>query len=393
MKFIEKLRDLGVKALVNKTAALNIRETGLPGGNLADRLCEAIEQNKTAVAAALNNADTDMVLLQVLENDPEAVMRGISAAAVALGTENKVLYVPENHPEIAEKVASVAEEYGVTVKCEFVNLRENADTMLIHIATAADLAHAIEGDYTPGVWVSVDGAEVKKVPDGTKLADICDLTGAKGLIAGYVMRPVKDAQLPVEEAGIANGVVRVLREHDCVVAETQKRLLASRARSCGKCVFCREGLIQLEYEHREMTQGRGKPEYIDFTHEIGEAMAYSTPCTMGQNSARIALSAQDSFAGEFEAHIRKKKCPSAACVKLVNIYIDPRTCVGCGKCLEVCPHGCIEGRPGYIHTVDDFDCTKCGECAKVCPNGSLVITTGRVPHTPMRPTKVGRFRD
>lgn len=393
MKFLEKLRDLGVKALISKTQAMNIRETGLPGGNLADRLCEAIEAGKTGVAAALNNADTDMVLLSVLETEPENVMKGICAVAMALGTEEKVLYVPENRTELAENLASLAEEYGVTVKCAFVNVRENEDNLLIHIGTAADLAQAIEGDYTPGVWVSVDGGELQKVADGTPVSALCDLTDAKGLILGYAMHPVKDASLPVEEAGIQNGVVRVLRSTDCVVAETQKRLLASRARSCGKCVFCREGLLQLEYEHREMTQGRGKQEYIDYTHEIGEAMAFSTPCTMGQNSARIALSAQDNFAGEFEAHIKKKRCPSAACTKLVNIYIDPRRCVGCGSCMDVCPNGCIEGRPGYIYTVDDYDCTKCGECAKVCDVGAVIITTGRVPHTPQRPTKVGRFRD
>ncbi len=393
MNFFDKLRDLGVKALINKAHAMNIRETGLTGGNLADSLCDAIEQNKTAVAAALNNADTDMVLLQVLERDPEAVMRGLTAAAAVLGTENKTLYVPENREELAETLRPLAGEYGVTVKSEFVNVRENENALLLHIATCADLAHAIEGDYTPGVWVSVDGGEVKRVTDGTKISDLCDLTGAKGLILGYEMRPVKDAALTVEETNLANGVVRVLREHDCVVAETQKRLLASRARSCGKCVFCREGLLQLEYEHREMTEGRGKQEYTDFTHEIGEAMAFSTPCTMGQNASKIALSAQDSFPQEFEAHIKKKKCPAAACVKLVNIYIDPRKCTGCCLCLHACPHGCIEGRPGYIHTVDDFDCTKCGECAKVCRDGALIITTGRVPHTPQRPTKVGRFRD
>lgn len=393
MNFFDKLRDLGVKALINKVHAFHVRQTGLPGGALADSLCDANEQHKTAVAAALNNADTDFVLLSVLENDPEAVMKGLAAAATVLGTENKTLYVPENREELAEALRPLAGEYGVTVKSEFVNVRENENALLLHIATCADLAHAIEGDYAPGVWVSVDGGEVKRVPDGTKISDLCDLTGAKGLILGYEMRPVKDAALTVEEANLANGVVRVLREHDCVVAETQKRLLASRARSCGKCVFCREGLLQLEYEHREMTEGRGKPEYIDLTHEIGTAMCFSTPCSMGQTSARIALSAQDNFPEEYEDHIKKHRCGGDVCTAFQHVYVDPKACTGCAACMTACPEDAIDGAEGYIHIVFDNGCTRCRKCLDVCPEGAIHLTHGTaIPKLPPKMMRVGRLR-
>ena len=58
---------------------------------------------------------------------------------------------------------------------------------------------------------------------------------------------------------------------------------------------------------KEVKDGKGKAEFIDMTKEIGEAMTYSTPCSMGQNSSRIALTAVEKFAGEYEAHIKKKK--------------------------------------------------------------------------------------
>ncbi len=391
MNFAETLKALEPGALLECVEAAGVRETGLPGGMLADRLREAA--GMTAVAAALNNADTDFVLLSLLDTEPESVFQGIALAARFLGTEEKVLYLPEERPEAAAPLASLAQEYGVTLRTEFVNVRENENTLLLHIGTAADLAHAVRGDYVSGVYLSVNGGPLSKVPDGTPIADLADLTGAKGLLMGYELRPAKDGSLTVEQAPLENGVLRVLSEKDCAVAVTARHLLASRARSCGKCVFCREGLIQLEYEHREMTVGRGRPEFTDMTHEIGSAMGFSTCCTMGQNAARIALSAQDNFPEEFTAHIRRKHCPSGSCIKLVNIYINPRKCTGCGECLPVCPYGCIDGRPGYIHTVDDFDCTKCGKCAEVCPADAIVITTGRAPRTPMRPIKVGRFRD
>ena len=143
---------------------------------------------------------------------------------------------------------------------------------------------------------------------------------------------------------------------------------------------------------KEITEGRGKAEFIDLTKEIGEAMCYSTPCSMGQVSAKAALSATELFAKEYEEHIKKKNCPAGACSSFVNIYIDPSLCNGCGECMDVCPKDCIEGKAKYIHMIDDFDCTKCGKCMEVCDEDAIVQTTGKLPKLPNRLTKVGKFK-
>ena len=393
MSALLETKTMDKTEILEKIAALEIREAGLCSGKLADRLKECTETGAdTGVAAALNNADIDYVLLQVLKNDPEKVLEGISIAAQALGTDGKTLYVPESETELANSLADLAAKYSVEVKAGFLDVRANEKKLLMHVVTAADLADGFRGNYTPGVYVSVNGGPVTKIAYGTKIAELADLSDAKALVLGYQLHKPEAAGLAVEEAGIANGVVKVLTTHDCVVAETEKRVMASRKQSCGKCVFCREGLIQLRYMQKEITESRGKAEYVELTKEIGEAMCFSTPCTMGQTSAKIALTAMEGFAGEYEAHIKKKRCPSAVCTKLVNIYVSPKRCVGCGACVDACPHGCIEGQPGYIHMIDDYDCTKCGACAEACPHGAIVLTTGRVPKVPFRMTKVGRFR-
>ena len=73
----------------------------------------------------------------------------------------------------------------------------------------------------------------------------------------------------------------------CMIHETEEVLLAERKQSCGKCTFCREGLIQLHTMVKEITEGQGKKEFTDMMTEIGEAMTFSTPCTMGQTAFRF----------------------------------------------------------------------------------------------------------
>lgn len=397
MSALENAKNMSKEEVLEKIGALSIQEAGLHSGPLTAHFETALAKNaeegtELAVAAALNNADTEQVLLEVLKADPEKVLEGLAIAAYALGTEKKVLYVPEAETELAKTLEDTAAKYQTEVKAEFLNIRANQGNALIHIVTAADLADAFADAYMPGVYVSVNGSGVKKVAPDTKVADLADTEGAKALLLGYRIHQPEDAALTVAEAGIANGVVRVLTEKDCIVAETEKRLTASRKQSCGKCVFCREGLIQLQYMQKETTEGRGKMEYMDLTKEIGEAMCYSTPCTMGQVSAEIALTATELFGKEYEAHIKKKNCPAGVCSSFVNIYIDPKLCDGCGECMDVCPKDCIEGKAKYIHMIDDFDCTKCGKCIEACPADAIVQTTGKVPKLPNRLTKVGKFK-
>lgn len=396
MSALENAKTMSKEEVLEKIAALDIQEFGLLSGKLSEHLALAVEEaeeegKEIGVVAALNNADTAYVLLDLLKTAPEKVLEGIAVVACALGTEKKVLCVPESEAELAESLKEAAEALGIEVKAEFINVRANKGNALIHIVTAANVAEAFEGGET-GVYVSVNGGELKKTAPDTKISDLVDTSDAKALLLGYKLHKPEDAALTVAEAGVENGVINVLTGKDCIVCEAEKMLTKARKQSCGKCVFCREGLIQLQYEQKEITEGRGKMEYLDFTKEIGDAMTYSTPCSMGQTSSLIALSAAELFADEYEAHIKKKKCPAGTCTAFVAIYIDPQKCTGCEECTDVCPKDCIEGKAKYIHMIDEFDCTKCGKCIEACDEDAIVQTTGKVPKLPNRLTKVGKFK-
>ena len=397
MSALENAKNTSSQDVLNKIREANLSEYGIYAQPLFDRLMaakteSAEEQKELGVVAALNNADTEHVLLTVLKEQPEKVMEGISIAAYALETEKKSLHIPEEETELFESLKDIAEKYGVELVTGIVNVRAAKGCAVLHIVTVKNLADLFDGNFEDGVYVSVNKEQLQKVATDKKIAELIDTDDVKALYFGYEYHTPEAADITVGEAKITDGVIRVLTSKDCIVQECQKELLESRKTSCGKCVFCREGLIQLEHMQKEITEGRGKTEFIDLTKEIGEAMCYSTPCSMGQVSAKAALSATELFTKEYEEHIKKKNCPAGTCTSFVNIYIDPSLCNGCGECMDVCPKDCIEGKAKYIHMIDDFDCTKCGKCMEVCEEDAIVQTTGKLPKLPNRLTKVGKFR-
>ncbi len=399
MSAVKNVKKISKKEFLEKIAALDLMEYGLCEGRLVDILkaaeSESKEENKElCVVAALNNADTDGVLLEILKKDTAKVIEGIGILADALGTEKMILQIPEYATGLCEEIKEAAESAKVEIAVGLVNIRANKSAAIIHMITAKNLADVFDDSYEAGVYVSAGGNSLKKVPLDTKVSDIIDLSSAKAVLAGYkYYLPETISDMTVAEAKIANGVLRVLLDKDCIVSETAKKITNSRAQSCGKCVFCREGLLQLQYMQNEITSGRGKENYIDITKEIGEAMGFSTLCTMGQVSSEVALSAIELFGTEYTAHIKKKECPAGVCFSTETVYIDPKRCTGCEDCVDVCPKDCIEGKENFIHMIDEFDCDRCGKCIEECSEEAIIKTSGKVPKLPDKLTKVGRFKN
>lgn len=48
-------------------------------------------------------------------------------------------------------------------------------------------------------------------------------------------------------------------------------------------------------------------------------------------------------------------------------FIREAECIGCARCLPVCPVDAIIGAPGMMHTVVAGECTGCELCVAPCP--------------------------
>lgn len=52
-------------------------------------------------------------------------------------------------------------------------------------------------------------------------------------------------------------------------------------------------------------------------------------------------------------------------------FIREEECIGCAKCLSVCPVDAIVGAHKWIHTVIEADCIGCEKCIPICPTDCI----------------------
>lgn len=61
---------------------------------------------------------------------------------------------------------------------------------------------------------------------------------------------------------------------------------------------------------------------------------------------------------------------------VVTLSLDVEKCIGCGMCIEVCPHNVfkLEDKKAVINDKDA--CMECGACGKNCPTEAISVKAG-----------------
>jgi NADH-quinone oxidoreductase subunit F len=268
-----------------------------------------------------------------------------------------------------------------------------------------------KGTKTFSLVGKVERTGLIEVPLGITLFDIVYNIGG-GILKGRAFKAVQTGgpsggclgvdflQTPVDyetltKAGsiMGSGGMIVLDEDTCVVDLARYFLTFVQAESCGKCVLCREGTMQMLEILTDITEGKGKPEDIGLLLELAESVKSGSLCALGGTAPNPVLTTIKYFRQEYEAHINEKRCPARVCKSLVSFYIIPEKCQGCLICLRSCPTNAIAGDKRMIHVIDQSKCIKCGSCLDVCPArfSAVAKVSGEQLVTPNEPIPVGSW--
>ncbi|MEJ2248445.1 MAG: hydrogenase iron-sulfur subunit, partial [Candidatus Lokiarchaeota archaeon] len=103
-------------------------------------------------------------------------------------------------------------------------------------------------------------------------------------------------------------------------------------------------------------------------------------CAQWPKNIQDSISQANGAAGRASRFLNAKEIKTSGIVAEVN----PVNCIGCGKCIDICPYNAIE----LVPTVKEFEevnisgeksfinsalCKGCGTCAATCPNGAITI--------------------
>lgn len=82
-------------------------------------------------------------------------------------------------------------------------------------------------------------------------------------------------------------------------------------------------------------------------------------------------------------------------MNIMDFKVERDKCVGCARCVRVCPGGLIsldKERKAYADKADEFGwdgCWKCQHCMAVCPQGAISVL-GRRPEDSLPPAPAGQ---
>jgi NAD-dependent dihydropyrimidine dehydrogenase PreA subunit len=61
---------------------------------------------------------------------------------------------------------------------------------------------------------------------------------------------------------------------------------------------------------------------------------------------------------------------------VATLQLDQEACIGCGRCLEVCPHQVFAPDGRKVKLTDRDACMECGACALNCPVKAIKVDAG-----------------
>lgn len=59
-----------------------------------------------------------------------------------------------------------------------------------------------------------------------------------------------------------------------------------------------------------------------------------------------------------------------------TLKLNQDKCIGCGMCVQVCPHQVFAVKEGKASILDKDSCMECGACAQNCVASAVTVRSG-----------------
>jgi bidirectional [NiFe] hydrogenase diaphorase subunit len=129
----------------------------------------------------------------------------------------------------------------------------------------------------------------------------------------YLDLPMDYDSLSRIGAMMGSGGMIVLDSSSCMVDLARFFMEFCMDESCGKCIPCRAGTVQLHSILERMTRGEGREDDFGMLEELCDLMKETSLCGLGLAAPNPILSTLLHFRNEYEAHVRDHLCPSGHC--------------------------------------------------------------------------------
>ncbi len=113
----------------------------------------------------------------------------------------------------------------------------------------------------------------------------------------------------------------------CPLVMYRSILQMSMNQSCGKCVPCRDGLVEAERMLRDILNGDATEETLEKLKALCTMISETADCAVGVVAANTVLDSLKDFADEYESHIRNRRCKenvvqTVPCMTLCPAHVD-----------------------------------------------------------------------
>jgi NADH:ubiquinone oxidoreductase subunit F (NADH-binding) len=136
---------------------------------------------------------------------------------------------------------------------------------------------------------------------------------------------VSNAHLAPHGASVGTGVVLLLSEHACPVAETARVTRWLAGESAGQCGPCVHGLEALAQTLEQVCRGKAHGDAIARVEQLSMLVEKRGACAHPDGTVRFVTSAANVFAEELADHARYGVCD--ACTRLSELPLPPRSTI------------------------------------------------------------------